>query len=263
MKCIDSRDNPTFKALRLLAADAREQRLQGKTVIVGAHLVAAYRQKIGLPELLVISDTGQSNVEISALLAAHQGCRTVQLRDALFREISGLATPTGVLAVIAIPGETQEPPARTCVLLDAIQDAGNVGSILRSAAAAGVSDVFLGEGCAGVWTPRVLRAAQGAHFDLCLHERCDLARIVTDYPGATITAVAAGGESLYAMELASPVAWLFGNEGSGVSPVLIDLAKHRAVIPMAVGSESLNVAAAAAVCLFEGVRQSSSNSQRN
>lgn len=261
MKCIGSRDNPTFKALRLLAADAREQRLQGKTVIVGAHLVAAYRQKIGPPELLVISDTGQSSAEIAALLAAHQGCRIVQLRDALFRDISGLTTPTGILAVIAIPGEIDKPPTQTCVLLDAIQDAGNVGSILRSAAAAGVSDVFLGEGCAGVWTPRVLRAAQGAHFDLCLRERCDLAIFVSGFSGTTVAAVAAGGESLYALELARPVAWIFGNEGSGVSPALIDLAKHHAMIPMAVGSESLNVAAAAAVCLFEGVRQSLPNSQ--
>jgi TrmH family RNA methyltransferase len=261
MKCIDSRDNPTFKALRLLAADAREQRLQGKTVIVGAHLVAAYRQKIGLPELLVISDTGQSSAEISALLTSHQGCRTVQLRDALFRDISGLTTPAGILAVIAIPGEIETPPGQTCVLLDAIQDAGNVGSILRSAAAAGVSEVFLGEGCAGVWTPRVLRAAQGAHFELCLRERCELAKIAAHFPGTTVAAVAADGESLYAIALASPVAWIFGNEGSGVSPALIDLAKQRVMIPMAVGSESLNVAAAAAVCLFEGVRQSLPNSQ--
>jgi TrmH family RNA methyltransferase len=187
----------------------------------------------------------------------------VQLRDSLFRDISGLTTPAGILAVIAIPDEIQEPPLRTCVLLDAIQDAGNVGSILRSAAAAGISDVLLGEGCAGVWTPRVLRAAQGAHFDLCVRERCDLASVVSDFPGITIAAVAAGGESLYAIALARPVAWIFGNEGSGVSPALIELANHRAMIPMAVGSESLNVAAAAAICLFESIRQSLPNSMRN
>jgi TrmH family RNA methyltransferase len=88
-----------------------------------------------------------------------------------------------------------------------------------------------------------------------------LAKIAAHFPGTTVAAVAADGESLYAIALASPVAWIFGNEGSGVSPALIDLAKQRVMIPMAVGSESLNVAAAAAVCLFEGIRQSLPNSQ--
>ncbi len=255
MKRIESRDNPTFKSLRSLAEDSREQRRQGKTVIVGAHLVEVYRQKIGVPDLLVVSESGLLNGEISALQLANQGCSTLQLRDALFRELSDQATPIGILAVINIPVESDEPPLRSCVLLDAIQDAGNVGSILRSAAAAGISDILLGEGCAGVWTPRVLRAAQGAHFDLSLRERCDLATVVSDYPGITVAAVAAGGESLYDIQLNAPVAWIFGNEGSGISRALVDMARHRVLIPMAAGCESLNVAAAAAVCLFEGVRQ--------
>jgi TrmH family RNA methyltransferase len=255
VKRIESRDNPTFKALRALAEDHREQRRQGKTVIVGVHLIEAYRQKIGVPELLVVSERGQLNGEISALLLANQGCSTLLLRDALFRELSEQVTPSGILAVINIPLESNEPLLRSCVLLDAIQDAGNVGSILRSAAAAGVSNVLLGEGCAGVWTPRVLRAAQGAHFDLSLREHCDLAKIVSTYPGSAVAAVAAGGESLYDIQLNTPVAWIFGNEGSGISRALVDLARHRVSIPMAAGCESLNVAAAAAVCLFEGVRQ--------
>jgi TrmH family RNA methyltransferase len=140
-------------------------------------------------------------------------------------------------------------------LLDAVQDAGNVGTLLRTAAAAGVRDVLLGPGCAGVWTPRVLRAAQGAHFGLRIREQVDLADFLENYPGNSVATVARAGQSLYALDLKSPAAWLFGNEGSGLAPALIAAARTRATIPLAAGTESLNVAAAAAICLFEMRRQ--------
>ena len=152
--------------------------------------------------------------------------------DVLFEHVSPVVTPTGILALIDIP----HPPPQgrlegSCVLLDAIQDAGNLGSILRSAAAAGVQDVLLGAGCAQVWSPRVLRAAMGAHFVLRVHEHGWL-------PNAR-----------------GPVAWLFGNEGAGLPSELAALATDSVCIPMPGEAESLNVAAAAAVCLFEEVRQ--------
>ena len=136
-----------------------------------------------------------------------------------------------------------------------MQDAGNVGTILRTAAAAGVRDIVLGEGCAGAWSMRVLRAAQGAHFGLAIREQADLAEIVRNYGGLAVATVVHGGTPLYELDLRGPVAWIFGNEGAGVSGTLAVAAKARATIPMASGSESLNVAAAAAVCLFEALRQ--------
>ena len=189
------------------------------------------------------------------MLAAHAGVETLRLRDSLFAEISGVASPVGVLAVIAIPAEATGPLTESCVLLEGIQDAGNVGTILRTAAAAGVRDVVLGPGCAGAWTMRVLRAAQGAHFGLALREAGDLASVVRDFGGLSVATVADHATPLYALDLRGPVAWIFGNEGAGVSPELAAAAKVRATIPMASGSESLNVAAAAAVCLFEAQRQ--------
>ncbi|HEX8961371.1 MAG TPA: RNA methyltransferase, partial [Rhodocyclaceae bacterium] len=110
-------------------------------------------------------------------------------------------------------------------------------------------------GCAGAWTLRVLRAAQGAHFGLSIREHADLAAIVRDYPGLSVATVVGGGTSIYQLDLRGPVAWILGNEGAGVSDELAAAAKARASIPMASGSESLNVAAAAAVCLFEAQRQ--------
>jgi RNA methyltransferase, TrmH family len=116
----------------------------------------------------------------------------------------------------------------------------------------------LGARCAGAWTPRVLRAAQGAHFSLRIREHAVLAELIRRYDGRTLAAVAHNGQSLYATDLRGSIAWLFGSEGQGVSPELLALADAAITIPSAGTSESLNVAAAAAVCLFESLRQRTS-----
>lgn len=255
MKHITSRDNPTFRELKSLADDVREQRRQGRTLLDGIHLVEVYGGKLGRPERLILSEHGAAQPEIQSLCDALSDGDTLLLKDSLFRDLSSLANPTGVCAVIRIPPVPPADLRGSCILLDSLQDPGNVGSILRTVAAAGIADVFLGPGCAGVWSPRVLRAAQGAHFDLRLHEQADLAAILRNFSGATIAAVAHGGESLFTQDLSDNLAWLFGSEGGGVSPELEAAAKKRIYVPMADGSESLNVAAAAAICLFEEVRQ--------
>ena len=254
-KLITSRSNPTVKALRALSADAREQRQQGRTLLDGPHLVAVYLERVGRPERLVASESGLADPEVRQLLAAVPAADILEVSDGLFREISGIATPVGLLAVIAIPGSPPTLAPGACVLLDAIQDAGNVGTIMRTTAAAGIGQIALGPGCAGAWTPRVLRAAQGAHFNLNILEQADLLAIVRARGQASVAAVAREGTSLYQLDLTGDIAWIFGNEGLGVSPALAALAARRATIPMAAGSESLNVAAAAAVCLFEERRQ--------
>lgn len=255
MKAIASRENPSFKLLRQLAGDARERRQTGRTVIDGPHLVESYRTHVGLPVMIIVSESGLAVPEVVRLVQSHSELEPLLLRDALFRELSGNASPVGILAVIDIPQEPAGNIAGSCVLLDGIQDAGNVGAILRTAAAAGIRDVVLGSGCAGAWTPRVLRAAQGAHFHLYIRERAALAEIMRGYPGRTLAAVAHGGTSLYAADLRGDIAWLFGSEGQGISAELLAQAEVQVSIPLAADNESLNVAAAAAVCLFESRRQ--------
>ena len=247
-KILSSRDNPTVKALRA-------QRDPARALLDGPHLVAAYREKVGLPLRLIVSETGLAHPEVAVLLAACAAAETVCLRDPLFRELSATDTPVGILAEIAVPAAPTGAVSASCVLLDAVQDAGNVGAILRTAAAAGIRDVVLGVGCAGAWTPKVLRAGQGAHFDLAIRERIDLPDFLANYAGSGIAAVARDGTPLYQLDLAGPVAWIFGNEGAGVSEKLALAARRRATIPLAAGCESLNVAAAAAICLFEERRQ--------
>jgi TrmH family RNA methyltransferase len=263
IRSLTSRDNPAVKALRALAADAREIRRQGRTLLDGPHLVDVYARRCGVPESIVVSASGIANAEVRALLAGMPDTEVLQLPDGLFREVSGGGTPVGVLAVIAIPDAPVGPIEGSCVMLDAVQDAGNVGTILRTAAAAGIHDVVLGRGCAGAWTPRVLRAGQGAHFSLRLRDQADLQETLADFRGTSVAAVAKGGRSLFDLDVAGKIAWIFGNEGAGVDAAIAALATLRATIPLSNETESLNVAAAAAICLFEGVRQRRCNKGRD
>lgn len=252
MRHISSRENPQFKALRALAADPRGH---GRALVDGIHLVATcFARGIGVRQMLV-SESGTKNPAIGALLQDASGIDCVSLRDSLFRELSGVAAPTGVAAVIDIPAPAASWPSGDAVLLDAVQDAGNVGAILRTAAAAGVGDVLLGAGCAGAWTPRVLRGGQGAHFSLAIREQVDPAAALAACSATSVATVAHRGTSLYELDLSGPILWLVGNEGAGLSAELVAAARVRATIPLAAGTESLNVAAATAVCLFEAGRQ--------
>lgn len=252
LRRITSRENPVFKSLRTLADDPRRQ---GLALADGIHLVATCLARGVAISKLLVSESGLQNAEIAALLQAGEGIESLVLRDSLFREISGVSTPTGIAAVIAIPVPQPAPTQGDALLLDAVQDAGNVGTLLRTAAAAGISEVLLGPGCAGAWTARVLRAGQGAHFSLTIREQVDMSTALAASTATSIATVARDGASLYDVDLSGPLLWMVGNEGAGLSANLVAAADLRVTIPLAAGTESLNVAAAAAICLFEARRR--------
>ncbi|MEK7755198.1 MAG: RNA methyltransferase [Acidobacteriota bacterium] len=256
LKRIRSRDNPRFKALRELAASTRERRKAGLALLDGAHLIAAYRASGGMPEQLILSDSGMASPEAAQLAAGAAGLSALVLADSLFEDIAQLATPTGIIALIRTPNPGPLPDRiEHCVMLENIQDAGNLGSILRSTAAAGIRTVLLSQGCAFAWSPKVLRAGMGAHFSLEIFDNADLAAAVRRLSGRLISTSGHARRSLYEVDLRGPLAWVFGNEGAGVSAELNLAAAEQVRIPMARNTESLNVAAAAAICLFEQVRQ--------
>ncbi|AUM00061.1 rRNA methyltransferase [Rhodocyclaceae bacterium] len=257
MKTIHSRDNPTVRRLHALAGSARERRKYRQTLLDGAHLLAAARQARWPLKELVVSDHGLAQAEIVKLLDDAADVPILHLPDRLFAYVSPVDSPSGVLAVIDLPAPPPVKPLRdTVVLLDGVQDTGNLGTILRTAAAAGVGDVLLTRGCAQAWSPRVLRAGMGAHFVLRVHEAVDVGARLAGFCGPRIaTALTAGARSLYEVDLTGPVAWLFGAEGQGLSPEVTALASLTVTIPMQGMIESLNVGAAAAVCLFEQLRQ--------
>ncbi|MER2553633.1 MAG: RNA methyltransferase [Thauera sp.] len=258
MKTITSRDNPLVKRLHALAHSARDRRQLGETVLDGAHLVEAAVGARWPLKAVICSASGLTHPEHPRLLdAIAAAVPRYQLSDNLFRHVSPVDTPSGVLAIIDLPQSAPpEPLADSVVVLDAVQDPGNLGTILRTAAAAGIGRVLLGAGCAQAWSPRVLRAAMGAHFVLEIEDGIDACARLKGYPGRCLaTALGEGASALYGLDLRRPVAWLFGAEGQGLSPDLLACADQRVIIPMAAGVESLNVGAAVAVCLFEQARQ--------
>ena len=253
MKLIQSRDNPFFKSLKRLAESGRERRKTGRTLLDGVHLVAAYEQACGPVETLIVGESARAGGEIATYVA---GRETIVLADALLRDLGLVDTPSGLLAVAAMPTATVAvDPGTEADLLDGVQDPGNVGTLLRTAAAAGFRQALLSPGCASAWSPKVLRAGQGAHFALAIHEDVDLAAFMADYRGTTAVTCLDGATSLYEARWEGPLAWVFGAEGQGVRPELIGEARLKIRIPMPGAVESLNVGAAAAVCLFEAVRR--------
>ncbi len=256
MKTITSAENPRFRALLKLAQSSRERRNAGLSLLDGIHLVAAYAEHVGPPDEILLSRSGADSDEVRGLLASQGINDVLLLSDALFRQLSSVATPTGIIAVVptprvAVPDRLSGPS----VWLEDIQDPGNVGSILRSAAAAGIETVCLSRHSVHAWSPRVLRAGMGAHFALRIVEGVDLEVLAGCYSGMVVATAVNRGLPVFAADLRGDVALLFGNEGAGLSPELASLARQTVHIPMPGRAESLNVGAAAAVCLFERVRQ--------
>jgi TrmH family RNA methyltransferase len=256
MKLIQSRDNPYYKELLKLTGSSRQRGKVGQTLLDGAHLLAAYLDAGLLPQQLLVNAAAAQDAEIIMLLGRAGNVPVTQLDDRLFAELSELKTPTGILALIDIP-QPAAPIAdsRFALLLEDIQDPGNLGSMLRSAAAAGCDAVFLSPGCADAWSPRVLRAAMGGHFALRIYERQDLLGVAKEFHGALLATSLQATHSLYQCDLHGSVAFMVGNEGAGLSAELSGCATQMITIPMPGRVESLNAAAATAVCLFEVVRQ--------
>jgi TrmH family RNA methyltransferase len=251
MSIIASRDNPRVRRWRALARDARERRKARRAIIEGENLVQAFIASGRSVECLLIGKSASARGEFSDL--EEQGGKTATvLADSVFRSIVDVATPAGIAAEIAIStSERDLKTAENCVLLEAIQDAGNVGTILRSAAAFGIRYAALGKGCADAWSPKVLRAAAGAHFSIEIIENSDLAEAITEFAGKIVCAVPRNGAPLESADLSGRIGWLFGAEGQGVSDVLMARAALKITIAMPGGAESLNVAAAAAICFYE------------
>lgn len=256
LKQISSAANPRYTALRKLTQSSQERKKTGLSVLDGVHLAAAYRKHVGLPRSIAVSRSGLANPEIQALLEDMGGVELIALPDSLFQGISSVATPTGIVAVIETP-RPQAVPRRMefCVMLEDLQDPGNLGSILRSCAAAGAGHVLLSKGSVHAWSPRVMRAAMGAHFMVSIHEGVDLVAAARDFPGTLVATGPHAERSLFDTDLKGRIGFMFGNEGAGLTASLLAEADAVVSIPMPGAAESLNVGAAAAICLFERVRQ--------
>ena len=253
---ITSRDNARFKSLRRLAESGRERRKAGLTLLDGVHLAEAW-EAAGRPvaEYFVRGDL-PGDSEIMTFLRGRPAAKVTRLPAAMFDEVSVVDTPSGLLAVVEYPHAHWHPAIDAdTVVLDGVQDPGNLGTLLRTAAAAGVRQAVLTADCASPWHPRTLRAGMGAQCLLAIHDHCDVPAFLSDFRGTVAATVLDGSRDLHEIALPRPLAWVFGGEGAGVRPEIAALAPLHVRIGMAPGVESLNVAAAAAICLFEMRRQ--------
>ena len=241
MTVLTSKDNPKVKRWIRLASDARFRRSEKRALIEGPHLLsAALQYGIKLVAVLATEDAA-----VDAVL----GDKPVILGKGVFRAIVEADTPQGVAAEIVIPAGRKADGA--AVFLEGIQDPANVGAILRSAAAFGIARVVLDQACADPWSPRALRAGMGGHFALDIVETKDLGAELDAFRGTVAAAVPRGGAAPGPAD-----AWVFGAEGRGLSEETLRRAKVKVTIPMAAGTESLNVAAAAAICLYQSFSRS-------
>ena len=252
-KHIISRDNPVFKTMKKLSENARERRAEGKTLLDGVHLIESYSETFGEPELIIIPE-GKSSVEANALMQQLEHVNTMMLPTLMFAELTPVASSTGILAVVKTPQIAPPTEVKFALMLEDIQAPGNLGSMLRTALGAGVQAVYLSKGCTDAWSPKCLRGGQGAQFLLPIVEGVNIVEALQNFVGNTY-ATTLDGTSLYTQDLSKPTAFVIGNEGAGLSDKVIQAASHKISIPMHQNLESLNAAAAAAVCLFERSRQ--------
>ena len=242
---ISSRDNALVKKLRALAQDAAAYRKLGQVWLEGDHLCRALLARGLQPQAVVMAQSAQVQV---AQWQLDPSVRRVVLTDGLMAQISSLESPAAMGFVHALPADQALHPNAPSVVLDRLQDPGNVGSILRSAAAMGFRQVLALKGTAALWSPKVLRAGMGAHFALRLVEGLDVA----DIDGLVVPLLATSshqGDWLHRARLPWPCGWIMGHEGQGVSPELQQRARQHIRIVQPGGEESLNVGAAAAICL--------------
>ena len=256
MKHVTSRDNALFKHLKALTGSTHARRKAGQSVLDGVHLAQAYLAALGQPASCVVSERHYDHAEVRPLLDQLEPDKVVVLADALFAQITSVVNGVDLMLVIDTPaGHLPSTIDTDCVILDGVQDAGNVGSILRSAAAAGIPHAFLTTGCAFAWSVKTLRAGMGANFHLNIVEHCTLEMLESRLAVPLLATSSHADAAVFDTDLRQPVGWVVGNEGAGVSPEWMARVSRTVGIPQPGGLESLNVAAATAVCLFEAVRQ--------
>ena len=251
---ITSHDNPIFKRLKKLADSVRARREAQMSVLDGEHLLAAYLDAGWQPHALVRA--ASCDVARFAQLAARcMQAKAIVLPDALFAELSPVATPTGMLAEASwlTPPAIETTPL--VIVLEDIQDPGNLGSMLRTAAAAGATLAVLSKGCHDAWSPKALRDGQNAQFVLPMQQGVDLVAWLNDFAGQSIALALGEPNDFYAQDCVGATALVVGNEGSGLSRPTISNASLCAQIPMSGRVESLNASAAMAVAMFEVMRQ--------
>ena len=252
---IASRDNPLYRELLQLAGVSGARKRREVCLIEGIHLCEAFLTTGAAPIRVVVADDALQNPQVLDLLQRF-GLDPVILSASLYRPLSAVEHGVGLAIVIDTPRPVlPQRLEQDALYLDRLQDPGNVGTILRTCAAVGIRTVITAPGTAGCWSPKVLRAGMGAHFHLSIHESVAWSELSARIAMEVRATTAAATTLLWNTDLSAPALWLLGQEGSGLAPELLSQATRQVAIPQSESVESLNVGVAAALCLYEQMRQ--------
>ncbi len=256
---ITSLHNPRIQAVRKLQSQGKTRREQGAFIIEGVRLAEEALQRNWASHLVLYTDELDQRGKQVVGGFINRGVPAEEVSNSVMSSISETDTPQGLLAVLELSRLSLPPEPGFVLILDGLRDPGNLGAILRSAAAAGVEAVLLAQGCADAWSPKVVRAAMGAHFHLPIHSLTwpAIESIVRRHekPMTVYLADVSGGLVYTQADFCKPLALIIGGEAAGAGSTAASLAEARVHIPMPGGSESLNAAIAASLLVFEVVRQ--------
>lgn len=257
MKKISSAQNPLVKKLVQLSEKQSFRNKQKMTIIEGAHLTAEWLKRFGVPDFCVISSSSKRSEEVEGIIQKCEELNTeiIELEAKIYSKISPVIKGVGILFVVKIQENQCVDFCEDVIILDRIQDPGNFGTILRSAVGFGVKQIICSKGTVSAWSPKVLRAGMGAHFKLQIFENQDLNEAISKVEAPIFATSLQAEKSIYDENFTTKTAWIFGNEGAGVSLELLSKVKNQVIIPQVSEIESLNVAMAATVCLAEQARQ--------
>ncbi len=257
MKKITSAQNPLVKKLVQLSEKQSFRNKQKMTIIEGAHLTAEWLKRFGVPDFCVISSSSKRSEEVEGIIQKCEELNTeiIELEAKIYSKISPVIEGVGILFVVKIPENQCVDFCEDVIILDRIQDPGNFGTILRSAVGFGAKQIICSKGTVSAWSPKVLRSGMGAHFKLQILENQDLNEVILKVETPIFATSLQAEKSIYDENFTTKTAWIFGNEGAGVSLELLSKVKNQVIIPQVGEIESLNVAMAATVCLAEQARQ--------
>jgi len=249
---IRSRHNPIYKQIRSLLR--RDRRHEERAFLVEGPRFIADAQRFGAkPQTLVLSETFASSLDLPE--NAFHVARI--LDDELFSTVSDTVASQGMLGVFAFPDLTPDPAVEPfLVIADGIQDPGNLGTLIRSAAGAGATQLITLPGTVDPWSPKTVRAAAAAHFIIPV-EAMPFDVLASSLPKdtAVVGADAAGSAQYDEVDMSGPLALMVGGEGAGLSTNARGLANQLVSIPLAGEVESLNAGVAGSILLFEASRQ--------
>lgn len=251
---ITSKDNPTIKHISALLTQHRARKKSGQTVIEGVHLLDAYLKQGFIPPKIILSQSALSHAQVADLLTSLPKNNLIVITDTLYKQIRTLGDGVDVMALIDITAPILGEVSEDCVILDGLQDAGNIGTLLRTASAVGIRTIITTPNTAHLWSPKCLRAGMGAHFSLQIFEQVPYDEILHKVKTPLYATSSHTDTVIYRHDLTKSVAWVLGHEGQGVSDVFLQQATPIA-LPQPSGQESLNVGVAGSLCFYEMLRQ--------